>query len=220
MSAASDPAADGGSGPADSAVLGGDAPSAGEAAPGGAGPSAALPAAIGLAAAALIGVGLRAIAATSLDGAGSRSATGLRSRLLHHLHRLSPGRDIEDLEGAATPLLEDVASLRDLVGRAGPRLLGAVIALVTQSYETLPQLLFALRGEGSLVADLAAIEAVADRVAAGEEAFHTAAATAAAAVWNASSPAATRSATASIAARSATRLPSPRSANSSCGSVS
>lgn len=97
----------------------------------GAGPSAALPAAIGLAAAALIGVGLRAIAATSLDGAGSRSATGLRSRLLHHLHRLSPGRDIEDLEGAATPLLEDVASLRELVGRAGPRLLGAVIALVT-----------------------------------------------------------------------------------------
>ncbi|WP_341856916.1 ABC transporter ATP-binding protein [Brachybacterium sp. GPGPB12] len=50
---------------------------------------------------------------------------------MHHLHRLSPGRDIEDLEGAATPLLEDVASLRDLVGRAGPRLLGAVIALVT-----------------------------------------------------------------------------------------
>ncbi|WP_311199879.1 ATP-binding cassette domain-containing protein [Brachybacterium paraconglomeratum] len=97
----------------------------------GAGPSAALPAAIGLAAAALIGVGLRALAATSLDGAGSRAATGLRSRLLHHLHRLSPGRDIEDLEGAATPLLEDVASLRDFVGRAGPRLLGAVIALVT-----------------------------------------------------------------------------------------
>ncbi|MFC0002538.1 ABC transporter transmembrane domain-containing protein, partial [Brachybacterium conglomeratum] len=92
---------------------------------------AALPAAIGVAAAALIGVGLRALAATSLDGAGSRAATGLRSRLLHHLHRLSPGRDIEDLEGAATPLLEDVASLRDFVGRAGPRLLGAVIALVT-----------------------------------------------------------------------------------------
>ncbi|WP_311201124.1 ATP-binding cassette domain-containing protein [Brachybacterium paraconglomeratum] len=97
----------------------------------GAGPSAALPAAIGLAVAALIGVGLRALASTSLDGAGSRAATGLRSRLLHHLHRLSPGRDIEDLEGAATPLLEDVASLRDLVGRAEPRLLGAVLALVT-----------------------------------------------------------------------------------------
>ncbi len=97
----------------------------------GAGPSAALPAAFGLAAAALIGVGLRALSATALDGAGSRAATGLRSRLLHHLHRLSPGRDIEDLEGAANPLLEDVASLRDLVGRAGPRLLGAVIALVT-----------------------------------------------------------------------------------------
>lgn len=95
------------------------------------GPSAALPAAFGLAAAALFGVGLRALSATALDGAGSRAATGLRSRLLHHLHRLSPGRDIEDLEGAATPLLEDVASLRDLVGRAGPRLLGAVIALVT-----------------------------------------------------------------------------------------
>ncbi len=102
-----------------------------DAASGSAGLSAALPAAIGLAAAALIGVGLRALASTSLDGAGSRAATGLRSRLLHHLHRLSPGRDIEDLEGAATPLLEDVASLRDLVGRAGPRLFGAVIALLT-----------------------------------------------------------------------------------------
>src|SRR5690606_13930681 len=52
----------------------------------------------------------------------------------------------------------------------------AVMALVTQRYETLPQLLSALRGEGALVADLSAIEAVADRVAAGEEAFHVAAA--------------------------------------------
>src|SRR5690606_16875984 len=36
---------------------------------------------------------------------------------------------------------------------------------------TLPQLLSALRGEGGLVADLEGIKAVADRVAAGEEAF-------------------------------------------------
>ena len=52
----------------------------------------------------------------------------------------------------------------------------AVFALVTQSYESLPQLLSALRGEGGIDADLEAIEAIAERVAAGEEAFYTASA--------------------------------------------
>jgi len=103
----------------------------------GADPSAVLPAAIVLGVLALLGVGLRALAATALDGAASRAATALRSRLLHHLHRLSPGRDIEDLEGTATPLVEDVASLRDLVGRSGPRLLASLIALVTLLITTL-----------------------------------------------------------------------------------
>ena len=49
----------------------------------------------------------------------------------------------------------------------------AVIALVGQTYDTLPQLHAALRGEADITADLAGMEAVADRIAAGEEAFFT-----------------------------------------------
>src|SRR4249919_1290733 len=49
----------------------------------------------------------------------------------------------------------------------------AVVALVDQAFYTLPQLHAALRGEAALTADLAGIEAVADRVAAGEEATWT-----------------------------------------------
>src|SRR5690606_27193031 len=48
----------------------------------------------------------------------------------------------------------------------------AVSALVAQAYEALPQLLGALPGDGGLAADLEGLEAPADRVAAGEEAFH------------------------------------------------
>jgi chemosensory pili system protein ChpA (sensor histidine kinase/response regulator) len=54
----------------------------------------------------------------------------------------------------------------------------AVVALVGQTYDALPQLHAALRGEGSITADLAGLEAVADRLAAGEEAFFTPAAVA------------------------------------------
>src|SRR5204863_1858859 len=50
----------------------------------------------------------------------------------------------------------------------------AVIALVEQAFYTLPQLHAALRGEGALSADLAGIEAIADRVAAGEDAAYVA----------------------------------------------
>ncbi|KQY49658.1 Hpt domain-containing protein [Lysobacter sp. Root494] len=49
----------------------------------------------------------------------------------------------------------------------------AVIALVTQAYDALPQLHAALRGEADITADLAGMEAVAERIAAGEEAFFT-----------------------------------------------
>lgn len=52
----------------------------------------------------------------------------------------------------------------------------AVAALVTAAHAALPQLRDALHGQGAVQADLAGIEAVADRVAAGEEAFHSAAA--------------------------------------------
>lgn len=48
----------------------------------------------------------------------------------------------------------------------------AVVAMVTQAYEVLPQLNAALRGEGRVTADLQAMQAIADRVAAGEETFH------------------------------------------------
>ncbi|HJW46253.1 MAG TPA: Hpt domain-containing protein, partial [Lysobacter sp.] len=53
-----------------------------------------------------------------------------------------------------------------------------VVALVGHAYETLPQLHTALRGEGAITADLAGLEAVADRIAAGEEAIYTPAAAA------------------------------------------
>src|SRR5690606_28456443 len=48
----------------------------------------------------------------------------------------------------------------------------AVLALVGVAHEALPGLHAALRGEQAVDADLDAIEALADRIAAGEEAFH------------------------------------------------
>jgi len=49
----------------------------------------------------------------------------------------------------------------------------AVSAMVQQACEVLPQFDAALRGQGSVTADLHAMEKVADRIAAGEEAFYT-----------------------------------------------
>ncbi|MBP7465108.1 MAG: Hpt domain-containing protein, partial [Pseudoxanthomonas sp.] len=48
----------------------------------------------------------------------------------------------------------------------------AVLAMVEQACQILPQFDAALRGQGGVVADLHAMEAVADRIAAGEEAFY------------------------------------------------
>ncbi|WP_017910266.1 Hpt domain-containing protein, partial [Xanthomonas sp. SHU 199] len=48
----------------------------------------------------------------------------------------------------------------------------AVVAMVEQAYAVLPQLNAALRGDGVVQADLDAIQAVAERIAAGEEAFY------------------------------------------------
>ncbi|XTQ95398.1 Hpt domain-containing protein [Xanthomonas sacchari] len=48
----------------------------------------------------------------------------------------------------------------------------AVVAMVEQAYAVLPQLNAALRGDGAVQADLDAIQAVAERIAAGEEAFY------------------------------------------------
>ncbi|MET0815315.1 MAG: Hpt domain-containing protein, partial [Pseudoxanthomonas sp.] len=51
---------------------------------------------------------------------------------------------------------------------------GAVIALLEHSTQVLPQLNAALRGQGNVSADLAGLQELSDRVAAGEEAFYTA----------------------------------------------
>ncbi|WP_295951737.1 Hpt domain-containing protein, partial [uncultured Xanthomonas sp.] len=48
----------------------------------------------------------------------------------------------------------------------------AVVAMVEQAYAVLPQLNAALRGNGTVQADLDAIQAVAERIAAGEEVFY------------------------------------------------
>ncbi|WP_371181407.1 Hpt domain-containing protein [Xanthomonas sacchari] len=48
----------------------------------------------------------------------------------------------------------------------------AVVAMVEQAYGVLPQLNAALRGNGTVQADLDAIQAVAERIAAGEDAFY------------------------------------------------
>lgn len=48
----------------------------------------------------------------------------------------------------------------------------AVVTLVSQAYDVLPQFNAALRGNGRIHADVAGMQDVADRVAAGEEAFH------------------------------------------------
>ena len=75
--------------------------------------------------------GLRALSVSVLNRAGGRVATDLRSRLLRHLHRLSPGRDIDDLDRTTQPLVEDVARLRDLVAHAGPRIAAGLFALAS-----------------------------------------------------------------------------------------
>jgi len=54
----------------------------------------------------------------------------------------------------------------------------AVTTMVQQACEVLPQFDAALRGQGTVTADLYAMEAVADRIAAGEEAFYAPAAAA------------------------------------------
>jgi ABC-type multidrug transport system fused ATPase/permease subunit len=76
--------------------------------------------------------GFRTLSTSTLERAGGRVATDLRGRLLSHLHRLSPGRDIDDLVArTAAPLVTDVARLRDLIARTGPRLLAGLLALAS-----------------------------------------------------------------------------------------
>jgi len=58
----------------------------------------------------------------------------------------------------------------------------AVVAMVGQAFEVLPQFNAALRGNGRIHADVLGMQDIADRIAAGEEAFHVAGAPAAAAI--------------------------------------
>lgn len=66
----------------------------------------------------------------------------------------------------------------------------AVVAMVDQAYQVLPQLNAALRGQGRIAADLMAMQAVADRIGAGEDAWYvpTAAAVATPVVAEAAAP--------------------------------
>ena len=84
-----------------------------------------------LAALVALQAGFRALSVSVLNRMGGRVATDLRGQLLDHLHRLSPGRDIDDLGRTTSPLVEDVARLRDLVAHTGPRLLTGLLALVS-----------------------------------------------------------------------------------------
>jgi len=58
----------------------------------------------------------------------------------------------------------------------------AVVAMVDQAYQVLPQLNAALRGQGRIEADLMAMQAVADRIGAGEDAWYVPTAAAVASV--------------------------------------
>lgn len=98
----------------------------------GADPSFALLIAAGaLTALVVLQAGFRALSGSVLNRVGGRVATDLRGRLLSHLQHLSPGRDIDDLGRTATPLVQDVARLRDLVAHTGPRILGGLLALAS-----------------------------------------------------------------------------------------
>ena len=93
--------------------------------------TALLIAAGALAALVALQAGFRALSVSTLNRMGGRVATDLRGQLLDHLHRLSPGRDIDDLGRTTSPLVADVARLRDLVSHTGPRLLTGLLALAS-----------------------------------------------------------------------------------------
>ncbi|MFC7455936.1 ABC transporter transmembrane domain-containing protein [Brachybacterium sp. GCM10030267] len=92
----------------------------------------------------------RFVGIAALGRVGTRMATDLRSRLLSHLHRLTPeaGTSGERKSGAApaatasssgseadgesaVALIEDVARLRDLFSQSGPRVAAGVLTLAS-----------------------------------------------------------------------------------------
>ncbi|MEE1650160.1 ABC transporter transmembrane domain-containing protein [Brachybacterium sp. J144] len=80
----------------------------------------------------VLAVAARLVASAALGRAGAGTATALRSRLLRHLHALTPSRT-RDARSAAEdvgPLTRDADALRDLVTHAGPRLVGGLLTVV------------------------------------------------------------------------------------------
>ncbi|WP_193105179.1 ABC transporter transmembrane domain-containing protein [Brachybacterium sp. FME24] len=83
----------------------------------------------------------RFTAIAALGRVGVRIATALRSRLLAHVHRLSPGdggaptisaRNGGQADDATVrPLIDDVAALRDLLSHSGPRAVAAALTLLS-----------------------------------------------------------------------------------------
>lgn len=92
----------------------------------------------------ILQVATRFTAVAALGRVGVRIATSLRSRLLSHLHRLTPGAEGRPASGASSarqsedgeddvvrPLIEDVATLRDLLSHSGPRAAASILTLLT-----------------------------------------------------------------------------------------
>ncbi|MGP9683360.1 ABC transporter transmembrane domain-containing protein [Brachybacterium sp. AOP3-A1-3] len=89
-------------------------------------------------------VATRFTAVAALGRVGVRTATSLRSSLLSHLHRLTPGAEGRPSSGSSAarqgeadqddvvrPLIEDVAALRDLLSHSGPRAAASILTLLT-----------------------------------------------------------------------------------------
>lgn len=91
----------------------------------------------------ILQVATRFTAVAALGRVGVRIATSLRSRLLSHLHRLTPGAEGRPSSGSSAarqgeadddvvrPLIEDVAALRDLLSHSGPRAAASILTLLT-----------------------------------------------------------------------------------------
>ncbi|MGP5051583.1 ABC transporter transmembrane domain-containing protein [Brachybacterium alimentarium] len=86
----------------------------------------------------------RFVAISALGRAGVRIATSLRSRLLAHLHRLTPGSADHPASAARAsrrggrpdadpvrPLIDDIAALRDLLSHSGPRAAASALTLLS-----------------------------------------------------------------------------------------
>lgn len=89
----------------------------------------------------LVQVATRFTALAALGRVGTRIATDLRTRLLGHFHSLTPQaddpasvpsrRDGASEPEAVRPLIDDVATLRDVLAHAGPRVAAGALTLLS-----------------------------------------------------------------------------------------